>query len=178
MENSIEKKNLLLTGQPGVGKTTLVEKVVQNVPLRVDGFITGEIRREGRRIGFEIRTLSGERGVLASRTFSSPYRVGRYGVDVSCFKRLGVGALERAIGNASLVVIDEIGKMELLCPGFRQAVLKALDSPKMVLATIKKGRGMEVGGIKRRLDVTLVEVTVGNRDRLVEEVIRWVLSEK
>ena len=172
----MDKKNVFLTGKPGVGKTTLIEKFVQSLPLLAGGFVTREIREGGRRVGFEIQALSGEKGIMAHVGFPYSLRVGRYGVDISCLERIGVVALERAVHSSPLVVVDEIGKMELMSVEFRKMLLKVLDSPKMVLATITKGKGGVVGMMKSRSDVVLIEVTVENRDRLVKEVGEWVLS--
>ncbi len=97
-------------------------------------------------------------------------------MNVSCFERVGVTVLNRGVQTAPLVVIDEIGRMELLCPGFRQAVLNALDSSKAVLATIKIGDRGFVGEIKQRSDVSVVEITVENRNRMAEEIREWVIS--
>lgn len=69
-------RNILLTGDPGVGKTTLIQKVVQDLSGNAGGFYTKEIRENSRRIGFEIVTFSGRRGILASTKIRSPLNVG------------------------------------------------------------------------------------------------------
>jgi nucleoside-triphosphatase len=165
-------ENLLLTGRPGVGKTTLIQRVVARLGRPADGFYTRELRQGGRRVGFEIVTLSGDVGVLAHVDIQSRYRVGRYGVDLTALERVGVPAVQRAIRQGWLVVIDEIGKMELFSEAFKAVVLEALDSPVPVLASITRGRHPWARRIKERPDVTIIEVTPGNRDALVDHLVQ------
>lgn len=157
---------ILLTGEPGIGKTTVVRKVLENYGLPAGGFYTGEIREGGRRVGFEIATLDGDRSVLAHRDFAGRCRVGRYGVDVGELDRVGVASIEEAVGRGGLVVVDEVGRMELFSKRFATAVLKALDSGKPFLGTIMKRRHPFADGLKVRDDVVLIEVTHDNRDSL------------
>jgi nucleoside-triphosphatase len=165
---------ILLTGRPGVGKTTVVRQVLARWEAGAGGFYTKEIREQGRRTGFRLVTLDGARGLLASVNISSPFRVGKYAVDLADLETVGVGALQRAIGQpeVSLLVMDEIGKMELFSPAFREAVLAALDSPKLVLGTIMARPHPWVDAIKARPEVSLVEVTPLNRSTLPEEILR------
>ncbi len=169
-------ENLLLTGRPGVGKTTLVRRVVQRLGRPAGGFYTRELRQHGRRIGFEIETLAGETAILAHVDIRSRYRVGRYGVDVEALERVGVPAVRNALQQGWLVVIDEIGKMELYSEAFKAAVLEALDSPIPVLATITQSRHPWAERIKRRADVAIIEVTRENRDALVEVLARRLMA--
>ena len=88
---------LLVTGAPGVGKTTLIRTVVAALPRRFGGFVTEEIREEGRRVGFRVRSLDGAEAVLAHVRGVRGPRVGRFQVDVAGFERIGVTALEAAM---------------------------------------------------------------------------------
>lgn len=158
-------KHLILTGLPGIGKTTLVKKLIEG-KKNVRGFVTEEIRERGKRIGFKLSTLSGEELILAHESFSSPYRVGRYGVDLKAFEDVGVREIEEGIEEGSpLIVIDEIGKMELYSKRFIEALFRALDQSK-VLATMGKINHPVVISIQRREDIKIVEVTLYNRDEL------------
>ena len=167
---------LLLTGRPGVGKTTALRSVVAQLGARAGGFYTEEIREAGRRTGFRLVTLDGPNGILAGLNVSSPYRVGRYGVHLSNLEKLGVEALCRAIQEPEVpvVVIDEIGKMELFSAAFREAVLEALDSPKTVIGTITLARSPWVDALKARPEVTLLEVTAANRSACPELILAWM----
>nr|XP_025973077.1 cancer-related nucleoside-triphosphatase isoform X3 [Dromaius novaehollandiae] len=89
-------KHVFLTGPPGVGKTTLIQKVTQalkSTGVPIDGFYTEEVREGGRRTGFDVVTLSGKRGPLSrvssdSSTSRHACRVGQYVVDVVSFEQL------------------------------------------------------------------------------------------
>lgn len=167
---SSRKRNLLITGHPGVGKTTLILKVLRGLQRDADGFYTRELREKGRRVGFELVTLQGERGILAHTNVRSPFRVGKYGVEMMALEKLGVNAITHAIRSRSLVVIDEIGRMEIYSTAFRKSVVEALDSPAPLLATIGPQPIRFLKQIKSRVDVELIEVTVDNRDALVTRI--------
>ena len=128
--------NLLLTGRPGVGKTTLVRRVLEELnDVPATGFYTVEIRAGGRRLGFRAVTLDGQEAILAHVDIRSRHRVSRYGVDVAAFERVALPSLIPGLPTC-LVVIDEIGKMECFSAAFRQAVLRILDADTPLLATI------------------------------------------
>jgi nucleoside-triphosphatase len=159
--------NLLLTGRPGVGKTTLVERVVGELKgeMRLAGFTTGELRdAAGRRVGFRITTLDGREGELARVVSRSPVRVGRYGVNVEAFERLVLPELARR--DVDLLVVDEIGKMECASGRFRRAVEDALDSPLNVLATMAATPFPFFQALRERPDVELFVLTERNREAL------------
>lgn len=140
------------------------------------GFYTEEIREGGRRTGFRLVALDGATGVLASVNISGSYRVGKYGVHLADLERVGVAALRRATRQREtlLIVIDEIGKMELCLSAFRQAALEAIESPKVVLATAMSAPQPWVDEIKARPEVTVVEVTRDNRSTLPDQIVNWV----
>jgi len=164
-------KHILVTGLPGVGKTTLIRKVLAGLPpaFPVTGFFTGELREGGHRVGFEIETLDGRKGVLSHVRFQSPCRVGRYGVDIGGFERLVLPILRA--GEPDLYVIDEIGKMECFSGPFVQAVTALLDAGTPVFGSVALKGGGFIERVKGRSDVTLVEVTVRTRDSLVGQVV-------
>jgi nucleoside-triphosphatase len=167
---------LLLTGRPGVGKTTIIRSVVTRLGARAGGFYTEEVRERGRRTGFRLIALDGPTGMLASVDTRSPYRVGKYRVCLEDLERVGVAALRRAVDQAdlSVVVVDEIGKMELTSPAFREAVLAALESPKPVLATVMARPQPWVDAVKARADVSVVEVTLDNRQAMPGRILDWL----
>lgn len=172
--------SLLLIGQPGVGKTTIVRSVVASLGMKAGGFYTEEIREHGRRTGFRVMSLDGTTGILASVSVSGPYRVGKYCVHLDDLEQVGVSAVWEAVEHpdVSVVVIDEIGKMELLSPAFRLAVLAALDSPKLVLATAMARSEPWLDVVKARPDVTLMEVSRSNREALPERILLWLLQKQ
>ena len=167
---------LFLTGRPGVGKTTVIRTVVARLRGKAGGFYTEEIREGGGRTGFRLVALDGPVGTLASVNISSPVRVGKYGVHLHDLEEVGVKALWRAVEqpDVSVLVIDEIGKMELASRAFREAVLAALDGPKVVLATVMARSHPWVDRVKATTGVELVEVTLANRQALPERILGWL----
>lgn len=154
-----------------MGKTTLVQKVIAQMrSVRIAGFYTAEIQRGGTRLGFELQGLNGKRGVLAHVDIDSPHRVGKYGVDTGGFEEF-LEALGLLNPEVELVVIDEIGKMELFSKRFRSLVCETLNSGRQVLATIPLKGSEFIRGIKQREDVRIFEVTPGNRDSLANAIV-------
>jgi nucleoside-triphosphatase len=164
-------RTILLTGRPGVGKTTIIRQIADALGGPAGGFYTGEIRERGRRRGFKIVTLDGEEGILSHVDIKGPPRVGRYGVNLRDLERIGVAAVRRAVTDAEYVVIDEIGKMELFSEQFREAVLEAIRSDKPVLGTVLRGTNQWVDDLKALPEVTVLEVTQANRDGMGERVL-------
>ncbi len=164
--------NILITGQPGVGKTTLIQKVVADLGRRCQGFYTREIQenRSGR-VGFEIVTLDGKRSLLAHVARITPQRLGKYFVQLENIDRVIIPCLEEAIAGAELVVIDEIGKMELFSRGFQEVVLRALDAPVPVLGSITLADLPLVRQLKARPDVTILTLRPDNRQQLYQEIL-------
>jgi len=166
------KRKLLLTGPPGVGKTTLLKRVLEEGGFEAKGFYTQELREGGRRVGFSVRAMDGREAILAHRDISSGPRVGRYGVNVEGFESLVVPLLEEALEGEGMIVIDEISKMELYSERFRHLVTEILDRREKVLFGVISSKGGEfIEGIKGRGDVEIWEVSIRNRDRLPSEII-------
>ena len=164
-------KHILLTGNPGRGKTTLVKRVIERLGGEIGGFYTQEIREGGARRGFKMITFDGQEGILAHMTITSEHRVGPYGVDLDALDAIGTASIQRALDNCSLIVIDEIGPMELFSEAFKDVVLAALDSESLVLGTIVKRSTPFTDLIKARDDVTVIKVRFGNRDALVDQLV-------
>jgi nucleoside-triphosphatase len=162
---------VLITGRPGSGKTTLVRRVVERLAGRAGGFYTAEIRHGGVRQGFKLITLDGHEAVIAHVEFAGRQRVGKYTVDVAALDRVGVPAVERALAAGQVIVVDEIGPMELSSSAFRTSVLHALDSGCPVLATVMLHPDPWADALKRRPGVRLVELTPANRDRLLDSLV-------
>ncbi|MEA3254993.1 MAG: nucleoside-triphosphatase [Candidatus Altiarchaeota archaeon] len=167
------KGNILLSGKPGCGKTTLIRKVLNEVDV-IDsgGFYTQEIRKGGVRVGFKITTLDGREGVLSHVDYGGGFRVGKYFVNTQDIDEFAVGSILDSLSKG-LIVIDEIGKMELFSREFGGAVLKALDT-KRVFGSITLWKNPFVEGIKKRRDVKIFMVTSGNRNSLVEELVERI----
>ncbi|XP_068236164.1 cancer-related nucleoside-triphosphatase [Palaemon carinicauda] len=167
-------RHVVITGPPGVGKTTFVQKVVQglqNANLPFYGFVTQEIRQGGRRSGFDIVTLDGNSAILSRvRPESSgrrECRVGQYVVDVPSFESLALPVLNK-VSNGHVLILDEIGKMEMFSQKFVSGVRQVMgQSFSTVLATIPipKGRPIPlVEEIRNRKDILLITLSRENRD--------------
>ncbi len=163
-----------MTGKPGTGKTSLIMRAIGGAGLRAGGFYTEEIRSGIARVGFRIVTLDGRQAVLAHVGISSPFRVGRYGVDTDAVNSAGVPAVRSAINNADLIVIDEIGKMELFSAEFCDAVIQALNSGKRILGTIMLSSHPFADRVKSRPGVETILVTRDNRAQVHEEISNWL----
>jgi nucleoside-triphosphatase len=160
---------VLLEGRPAVGKTTAMRTVAEllsEAGVPVAGFVTGERREHGRRVGFVVETLSGgAHAVLAHVDLRGPPRVGKYGVDLAAFEQLALPALALP-PDQGVVLIDELGKMELASEAFRDAVSRLLERPVAVVATVHVARDAFTDDLKRRPDIELLRVTPGNREEL------------
>lgn len=161
---------ILLTGVPGVGKTTVARKVAEMLGHAAGGFYTEETREKGKRTGFDIITLDGRRAALSRANKKSRYRVGKYGVDVESIEHIAVPAIEHAIAERKVIIIDEIGKMELFSEKFRESVTNAFNAPNPVLAVIMLKPHPFADSIKQRTDTRIIEVTVSNRDSIVRHI--------
>jgi nucleoside-triphosphatase len=159
-------KNILITGIPGIGKTTLIKELAENLKsLNPAGFYTEEIREGGSRLGFGLASFDGHESILSHVKISSRFRVGKYRVDIAGFESF-LEQIDFFDPKVGLVIIDEIGKMECFSDRFKKLILDLLDSEKGVIATIAmKGGGM-IEKVKRRPDVKIFEITRDSRDRL------------
>lgn len=171
------KRLFVVTGSPGIGKTTVVLKTVENLTARgylVGGMISRDVRSGEGRIGFELLDLENRRkGSLASVNQNEGPRVGKYRVNLKDLAIIGAGSILQANAKAHVIIIDEIGPMELFSPEFVQAVLKTLDSGKPIICTVHwRMKNELIDKIRLREDVETYVVTNDNRDRLNELLVQ------
>jgi nucleoside-triphosphatase len=162
---------LLLEARPGAGKTTAFRRLAEllhEYGVAVTGFTTEELREGGKRVGFAVEAIGGEVGTMAHVDLPGPPRVGRYGVDLEAFERVALPALEAPPG--AVVLIDEIGKMELASERFRTAIEELFDGPAPLSATLQVARHPFTDALRRRPGVELVRLTAANRDGLPEQL--------
>jgi nucleoside-triphosphatase len=172
----LRKRVLLLTGNPGVGKTTVLMKTVNLLKEKgfsVGGMLSREVREGGMRVGFEILDLGSSRcGWLAHINQKNGPQVGKYRVNVGDLNSVGVQTIAEAVEKYDVITIDEIGPMELFSEEFIDAALKALASGKLVVAIVHwKARDALIDEAKKREDAELITVTVENREKLHEEIV-------
>jgi len=169
---------LLLTGRPGVGKTTVMRRVASRLrserpALRLSGFITEEIRERGARTGFRIVPLHGPPRIMAHVDIESRHRVGRYGVDVATIDAVAESALATS-GEVALYLVDEIGKMECFSARFVSAMRALLASERRVLATVAlRGVGL-VAEAKGHPDSAVWEISTSTRDVVTDRILEWI----
>jgi nucleoside-triphosphatase len=170
---SVEPVRIGLFGAPGAGKTTVVEGLAHRLRtggVAVSGFVTRELRDGNRRYGFACQDLAGGRtAVIAHTGWDSGPRVGRYRVDVAAFESVALSALDRATGEG-VVVVDEVGSMELLSPAFVRSLWRLLERPQPVVVTMHSRAHPVTDALRRRGDLELVEVTPANREGLAERL--------
>jgi nucleoside-triphosphatase len=168
MSKEALKKNILITGPPGCGKSTLIIRVSSKTSCRKRGFTTAEMRSpRGSREGFRITTLTGAEGVLAHKHLEAGPRIGSYRVNLEDLDAFGSAELEAAMDDPTteLIVIDEIARMELSSRRFREAVARALDCSKPLIATIQIRRDPFLDAVRSRHDTLLVPIA---REKLDE----------
>jgi len=177
----MKKRVFLLVGPPGIGKTTIIAKTAATVKAEgytVGGMITQESRLCGTRVGFSVTDVySGKQEWLAHVNYETGVRFGKYHVDVEALDAVGVKAVMFALENCDVIVIDEVGPMELFSANFRMATRSALQSSKMLLGVVHwKARDALIDNAKSREDAEVIDVTYENRDRLPEELATRILA--
>jgi nucleoside-triphosphatase len=167
---------LLLSGRPGVGKTTVVRRLAELLGDRMlAGFYTVEMRREGRRQGFRAITFDDRERVIAHISISGSPRVGKYGVDVAAIDDLANHTLSDS-PEIELFIVDEIGKMECLSKVFVERFRLLLETGRLLVATVSEHGSGLIAEVKRREDCALWEVTLENRNALPEKIASWLRS--
>lgn len=171
-----------ITGLPGAGKTQALLRVIDMLrteELTIGGMINEPIVDGRFRIGFTVRDLmTGESEIFAHTTIESKIVVGKLGVDILKLESIGVKAIKNACEQCDVIVIDEVGKMEVESQTFVDTVKDALDIDKpMILTLHKKSRNPLLQDIRRRDDVRILEVTPTNRNLLPYKIVRLMNGE-
>lgn len=179
------KRLLFVTGRPGIGKTSVLLRAVEGLKAKgyeIGGMLSQEVREKGTRIGFEIVDFSsGRRGWLAHVNQPVGPKVSKYRVNLNDLAIIGAGSIRNAVEKAQIIIIDEIGPMELFSQAFREVVIEAVNSGKPLLGTIHfKARDPIINLIRNRNDAEIIEVTYQNRDSLhnilIEKITKAMLS--
>jgi len=165
-----------ITGLPNTGKTQLLMKIIDMLEAEdmiVGGMITEAIIFKNKKVGFYvIDWLTKKKRKFAHENIESTIQVENYGVDMRALDAVGVKAIKNAIAEADVIIIDEVGKMEVESPGFVQVVNDALDCDKPLLLTLhKKSRNPLLQDIRRRDDLRILEVTPVNRNLLPYKIM-------
>ncbi len=162
------KSIFLITGKPGIGKTTLIKKIALSFNLKdICGFYTEEIREKNERVGFKIITFHKGEGILAHISFHSPYKISKYYVDIQNFEKLVIPELNLA-NEKKIILIDEIGKMELFSKRFKEKIIEVFRLDKIIAATIPISKIEFVEKLKSLPQTKIYEVTYHNRNSLLK----------
>jgi nucleoside-triphosphatase len=167
---------VLIEGRPGSGKSTVAGRLadlLRERKIEVRGFVTHEVRERGARVGFTVRAFGGDEAMLAHVELPGPPRVGKYGVDLEAFERVALPALESPPADG-VVVVDELGKMELASERLCERVLELLDEPITAVATVHAFRHTFTDELKSRPGIELIRLTRANRDALPAQLAERV----
>jgi len=167
---------IAVTGSPGIGKSTLVAKVAKATGMRVGGVLARDKRYKDRRIGFELLDLAtGAVGMLADETGSGP-QLGKYRVHPEDLDGLGARAIENAL-KCELIVVDEVGPMELTSHRFVSSVEMAIASSRPMLVVLHEWSNHRLAK-KIRSTFQVITVTRENREALIDEIAKALSSKK
>jgi nucleoside-triphosphatase len=176
---STDPSRILLEGRPGAGKTTAIARLAEILRAEgvlVTGILTHELREGPARVGFALETLDGRRGMLAHvGVRGAALRVGRYGVVLDDLERLAIPALR---APADVVVVDELGRMELASAAFRDAVSELFERPVAVVATVHAKRDPFTDALKRRPSIDILRLTPSNRADLPAALALTMLRDR
>ncbi|MGA7845498.1 MAG: NTPase [Thermoplasmata archaeon] len=182
MPSHLASVKIGITGLPGSGKTETLLRIIdllEDEGIKVGGMITEPIVEKQRRSGFQIVDwATKESMVFAHEGMKSRVRSGKYGVNLAALEDLGIRALVEARASADVVVIDEVGKMEVESEAFTKAVVDTLDQDKSIIMTLhKKSRNPLLQDIRRRDELRLLEVTPVNKNLLAFKIVK-LLTER
>lgn len=173
------KKNLFITGNPRVGKTTLIKEICLPYREKIGGFYTEEFRQGDERWGFLLKTFSGEEIIFAQKRMSGDYRkgqakLGKYGIDLAGLEKVGVKAMDEGLEKKDVIVIDEIGQMEIFSDKFREVLVKCLNSEKKVLATIRLHSQPFTDEIKKFANTEILTLDKENYPEVKRKAREWL----
>lgn len=171
------KLRLGITGKPRIGKSTIIKEVIMRLKaegIAVGGMLTSDIHERGRRIGFSVEDIStGEKGILAHvQLQESGPKVGKYTVNLTDLDAIGAHSINNALTRSEprIIIVDEIGPMELKSRRFIEAVEKAMKSDKHLIVSVHQRSAHElVRHIKSTFEI--LEVVEENRDELAAVIM-------
>lgn len=177
-------RSILLAGDPGVGKSTVAQRILDSIPpeLTVAGVLSGEIRVDGKRQGFTVRSVGGEPGLLASPEIPGGPRFGtlcpdgrrRLGISLAHLDGVVCSAVEASLNTVDLVVIDELGAMQAESARFRALVFRILESRVPLIATVGVQPHWWLDEVKADSSLSMIDLTRNNRDVIAEMATAYI----
>jgi nucleoside-triphosphatase len=165
-------KVVLLTGEPRVGKTTALKKIIEKIgKSNCIGFYTEEIRNEFDRVGFDCVSLDGRRKRIADINSHSSIRMGRYRIDIEAFEDIALQVISRSSSSDKVIIIDEIGPMQLLSTKFKEEINNIVTGSNCVIGTIFYGKHPYVDEIKKISGINIFTITSENREKILEDIL-------
>lgn len=162
---------IFISGRAGVGKTTLIKRlaeILKELKIPLGGFITLEVRKSSRRVGFEIIDLTtGKRELFASVEFDH-FKVGKYGVNLKVFEKVAIPAVERGL-KSKILLIDEIGRMEMESRWFNRKIKEVMNTKVNLIATLHRNY---INIFNRYGKVYFI--TLENRERVFNEILEAI----
>ena len=179
-------KNILLTGQPKAGKSYTLSKLIEsfqkNKNIKIKGMLTNELTFAETRVGIKIKDIKKEKEELFAIKFfknekynpSNSKSLENYQIDTEALDRIAIPIFNN-LQNCNLLIIDEIGKMELKSNEFEEAIEKIFNNSKsnnfVILATVPIANDVKfVEVLKNREDTEVIELSKGNRDNVFKEI--------
>lgn len=164
---------IFLTGRAGSGKSTVLletVKLLKNKNIKVGGIITPEIREGGKRVGFYVKDVFSQKmEVFASVDFKIGPKLGKYGIDINAFDKIALPAIDLAIENCDVIVVDEIGRMEFFSENFKKKIFALVLLDKPLIAVLHRNF---VNQFKQFGEI--IEVTPKNREGLPKELVKII----
>ncbi|GIO31745.1 MULTISPECIES: nucleoside-triphosphatase [Paenibacillus] len=179
-EHNHSQNVFLLTGKPRMGKSTMVKKLIGDVGAEhCSGFYTEEITNAGDRVGFRCVSVNGESVEIANVDNPSQTRIGRYGVDIETFEHFAVKVLQDALSSKKIIVIDEIGFMQMLSASFQNIVQEIVSTNEhIVLGTVPVDSHPGIDIIKYSKHAKIIGLNEFNRDVVAEFLMEDILKRK
>lgn len=165
--------NLFLTGQIGIGKSTLLKKIIEKINLSIGGYITEKTIKDSIKI-FTVRSLYNG---IEKHTIAKIYtKDASKKVFVNSFNSIAASVLHMSLKYRDLIVLDELGFMENDINSFTSKVYELLDSNKVVFGVLKDHDCEFLNNIRKREDTLIIKITKENRDKILEDIISILKS--
>jgi len=173
MHKQLKNRNVFITGKKGIGKSTLLNKIINIVGCALGGFVQGKEFTD-EKISYKIISLYNPK---------QNYTIGIYdkkkaylNTDINIFNVVSEEILQRCLNSGDLIILDELGFMEENSEVFKNSIFKILDSNKPVLGVLKECNTDFVRNIKMRKDVQVIRIDEINRNLMEKEIIKILVK--